>query len=165
MPVVGGAAVARAINGYLAGRPGYDHVVATKDFHIDPGEHFSDQPDFSSSWPPHCVAGGTGAQFQPDLDTGSIEATFYKGAYTAAYSGFEGVDENGTTLLQWIRRHGIDEVDIVGLATDYCVRRTAEDAAAAGLATRVLTDLTAAASDAATAFEQMRAANVELVES
>ena len=164
--VTGGAALASAINDYLAGEPGYDHVVATKDFHIDPGDHFSDRPDYSSSWPPHCVAGSSGADFHPDLDTSPIEAVFRKGAYGAAYSGFEGVDENGTPLLEWLRQRGVDEVDVVGIATDHCVRRTAEDAARAGLATRVLVDLTAAvaADSAAAALAEMRTAGIELVE-
>jgi nicotinamidase/pyrazinamidase len=167
LAVTGGAAVARAINDYLAREPGYQHVVATKDSHIDPGDHFSDRPDYSSSWPPHCVAGSRGADFHPDLDTSAIEAVFRKGAYTAGYSGFEGVDDNGTPLLEWLQQRGVDEVDIVGIATDHCVRRTAEDAVHAGLATRVLLDLTAAVaeSSAAEAMAEMRNAGIELVES
>ncbi|MCV7443145.1 nicotinamidase [Mycobacterium paraense] len=165
VPVHGGARVASAINDYVAGEPGYDHVVATADYHVDPGDHFSDHPDFSSSWPPHCVAGSPGADFHPALDTGPVEAVFRKGASAAAYSGFEGADENGTPLLEWLRRHGVDEVDVVGIATDHCVRRTAEDAARAGLTTRVLVDLTAAvaADSAAAALEEMRTVGVELV--
>jgi nicotinamidase/pyrazinamidase len=165
LAVSGGAAVARAINDYLAGDPGYQHVLATKDFHIDPGDHFSDRPDYSSSWPPHCIAETQGAEFHPDLDTGPIEAVFRKGAYDAGYSGFAGVDENGTPLLAWLRQRGVDRVDIVGLATDHCVRRTAEDAARAGLATRVLLDLTAgvSAETAEKALVEMHSAGVALV--
>lgn len=142
LAVTGGAALARAISDYLAEAADYHHVVATKDFHIDPGDHFSGTPDYSSSWPPHCVSGTPGADFHPSLDTSAIEAVFYKGAYTGAYSGFEGVDENGTPLLNWLRQRGVDEVDVVGIATDHCVRQTAEDAVRNGLATRVLVDLT-----------------------
>ncbi|OBG58696.1 nicotinamidase [Mycobacterium sp. E1715] len=165
LPVPGGAAVAAAINGYLAGEPGYRHVVATQDYHVRPGDHFSHRPDYSSTWPPHCIAGSPGADFRPDLDTSRIEAVFRKGAYAAAYSGFEGVDQSGTTLLDWLRRHGIDEVDVVGIATEQCVRATAEDAARAGLTTRVLVDLTAAVApdSAARALAEMRSAGVELV--
>ncbi|OBH25091.1 nicotinamidase [Mycobacterium sp. E342] len=165
LPVTGGAAVAPAINAYLAGEPGYQHVVATQDFHIQPGDHFSDRPDYSSSWPPHCIAGSPGADLRPDLDTSRIEAVFRKGAYAAAYSGFEGVEENQTPLLDWLRQRGVDAVDVVGIATDQCVRRTAEDAARAGLSTRVLVDLTAAVSpeSATEALEEMRSAGVELV--
>lgn len=167
LPVTGAAALAPAINEYLAGEPGYQHVVATKDYHIDPGDHFSDHPDFSSSWPVHCRAGSAGADFHPDLDTTPIEAIFRKGAYAAAYSGFEGVDEGGTPLLGWLRQRGVDEVDVVGVATDHCVRRTAEDAARAGFATRVLVDLVAgvAADSTEKALTEMRAAAIALVES
>jgi nicotinamidase/pyrazinamidase len=166
LAVDGGAAVATAINRHLAEQPGYQHVVATKDFHIDPGDHFSARPDFSSSWPPHCIAGSRGAEFHAALDTGPIEAVFRKGAHAAAYSGFQGVDDDGTSLLEWLQQRGIDEVDVVGIATDHCVRRTAEDAVRAGLATRVLVDLTAAVTpeSGAAALAEMRTAGVELVE-
>ena len=165
LAVAGGTALAPAITGYLAGERGYQHVVATEDFHIDPGDHFSDQPDFSSSWPPHCIAGSTGADLHPELDTTRIETVFRKGAYAAAYSGFEGVDEDGTPLLDWLRQRGVDQVDIVGIATDQCVRRTAEDAARSGLSTRVLVDLTAAidATALTQALAEMRTAGIELV--
>lgn len=166
LAVPGAAALIPAINDYLRADHGYRHIVATKDFHIDPGEHFSDHPDFSSTWPPHCVAGSPGADFHPDLDVSPIEAVFRKGAHCAAYSGFEGFDEDGISLLDWLRQRGVDAVDIVGIATDHCVRRTAEDAARAGLATRVLVDLTAAVApgSAARALAEMRTAGVELVE-
>ncbi len=166
LAVPGGAALGAAINHYLTGRPGYQHVVATKDFHIDPGDHFSDQPNFCTTWPPHCIVGTPGADFHPAVDTGPIEAVFCKGAYAAAYSGFEGVDDNGTALLEWLRQRGVDEIDVVGIATDHCVRRTAEDAVRAGLRTRVLVGLTAPVSpeSAVAALAAMRAAGVELVE-
>jgi nicotinamidase/pyrazinamidase len=93
-----------------------------------------------------------------------VEAVFTKGHHSAAYSGFEGTDESGTTLTDWLRERGVDEVDIVGIATDYCVRATAADAAAAGFTTRVLLDLTAgvAAESTAKAVEDMRAVGVEV---
>lgn len=105
------------------------------------------------------------SDYLASLDTSAIEAVFYKGAYTGAYSGFEGVDENGTPLLNWLRQRGVDEVDVVGIATDHCVRQTAEDAVRNGLATRVLVDLTAGVSADTTvaALEEMRTASVELV--
>jgi nicotinamidase/pyrazinamidase len=167
--VTGGTAVAGAITEYLSSTVagGYRHVVATQDFHIDPGDHFSDRPDYVTSWPPHCVAATRGAQFHPALDTGRIEAVFRKGAYAAAYSGFEGVDDTGTPLADWLRQRGVDEVDVVGIATDYCVRQTAEDAVRAGFAVRVLVDLTAgmAQGSTATAIAALRAAGVELLPS
>jgi nicotinamidase/pyrazinamidase len=164
LEVKGGSAVARRISELLASDHGYAHVVATKDFHIDPGEHFSDNPDYSVSWPRHCVAGTPGADFHPEFDPSAVEAVFTKGQHSAAYSGFEGTDESGTTLTDWLRQRGVDEVDIVGIATDYCVRATAADAAEAGFATRVLLDLTAgvAPESTAKAVEDLRAVGVEI---
>jgi len=175
LAVAGGTSVVGSINALLAGdsRSGsaiseqgvrYDHVVATQDHHIDPGGHFSEHPDYASSWPRHCVAGTPGADFHPDLHTADIEAVFRKGAYRAAYSGFEGAAD-GVGLADWLRARGVDEVDIVGIATDYCVRATALDAARAGFGTRVLVDLTAGVSpdSTAAALAEMRGAGVELV--
>ncbi|MEJ8278615.1 isochorismatase family protein [Pseudonocardia spirodelae] len=138
LAVTGGAAVAAGI-GALAGT-GYDHVVATRDVHVDPGPHFSDTPDFVDSWPPHCRAGTPGASFHPALDVAPIECVFDKGAYTSAYSGFEGAsaNESGTPLGDWLNDRGVTEVDVVGLATDHCVRATALDASRLGLTTTVL---------------------------
>jgi nicotinamidase/pyrazinamidase len=164
LAVAGGAAVARAVSEHVAGSGEYAHVVATKDFHVDPGRHFSDHPDYAASWPPHCVVGTAGAEFHPDLDTSAVDAVFFKGRHAAAYSGFEGADEAGTPLADWLRDRGVDEVDVVGIATDYCVRATAADAAQAGFATRVLLDLTAGVAPASTAqaIEDLRAADIEL---
>lgn len=164
LPVTGGAAVAGAIRDYLRAGTDYRHVVATQDFHIDPGDHFSDRPDYSSSWPPHCLADTTGAQIHPDLNSVPFDAVFRKGAYDAGYSGFEGRNEQGTPLADWLAHHDVDRVDVVGIATDHCVRRTAEDAARGGLATRVLLDLTAGVGEESTtaALEAMRAAGVAI---
>jgi nicotinamidase/pyrazinamidase len=167
LAVTGGAALARAISAFLADDARYRHVVATQDFHIDPGDHFSDHPDYISSWPPHCRAGSTGAEFHPDLDSGRFDAVFRKGAYDAGYSGFGGLDDSETTLADWLRQRDVDQVDVVGIATDHCVRRTAEDAAKEGLATRVLVDLTAGVGEESTAkaLEALRAAGVAIVPS
>lgn len=164
LAVTGGADVARRITELLASRSNYAHIVATKDYHIDPGEHFSDQPDYQRSWPPHCVVGTSGAEFHPAFDSSAVEAVFTKGHYSAAYSGFEGTDESGTPLADWLRSRGVDEVDVVGIATDYCVQATAADAAKAGFKTRVLPDLTAgvAPESTAKAIESLRAIGVEV---
>jgi nicotinamidase/pyrazinamidase len=166
LAVAGGAEVARAITRYLRSADARQHVVATQDFHIDPGEHFSDHPDYVSSWPPHCIAGSPGADFHPELDIGRVEAVFKKGAYSAGYSGLDGVDDTGTALSDWLRHHDVDTVDVVGIATDYCVRRTAEDAAQAGFATTVLGNLTAgvAADSTAAALAAMRGAGIAVAE-
>ncbi|MET7362719.1 isochorismatase family protein [Streptomyces sp. NPDC005562] len=169
LAVAGGADVAAAITELIGqGQPGYRHVVATRDHHIDPGGHFSDHPDYVDSWPPHCVAGTEGIGFHPNfapaVASGAIDAVFSKGAYSAAYSGFEGVDENGLSLARWLREREITEVDVVGIATDHCVRATAVDAAREGFRTTVLLDLTAGVSAATTetAMAELRSAGVEL---
>jgi nicotinamidase/pyrazinamidase len=163
LAVAGGAAVASRITDYL-GVSDYAAVVATRDFHIDPGPHFSAEPDYLDSWPPHCRVGTPGADFHRNLDTGPIEEVFSKGAYSAAYSGFEGSTESGDTLTDWLRAKGIDAVDVCGIATDHCVRATALDAHAAGLRTRVLLGLTAgvAPDTTASALNRMRATGIEL---
>ncbi|WP_430783155.1 isochorismatase family protein [Actinoplanes sp. G11-F43] len=164
LAVAGGAAVAKGISLVLdkAGDR-WDHVVATKDWHIDPGTHFSDTPDFVDSWPVHCVAESTGSDFHPELVTDRIEAVFHKGEYAAAYSGFEGHGQDGETLAGWLRAKGVTEVEVVGIATDHCVRATALDAATEGFRTTVLLELTAGVARATTdaALEQLRAASVE----
>ncbi|MEO3759579.1 nicotinamidase [Mycobacterium sp. B14F4] len=164
LAVEGCADVARGISELLAGHPDYAHIVATKDFHIDPGDHFSEHPDFVDSWPPHCVVGTEGADFHPQFHPDAVEAVFTKGQFAAAYSGFEGTDENGTPLADWLRERGVDEVDIAGIATDYCVKATAADAVANGFKTRVLAELIAgvAPESSAKAIADMRAAGVQI---
>ena len=165
LAVAGGGAVARAISARLADPGhGYRHVVATGDYHIDPGRHFSAAPDYATTWPPHCRAGTPGADFHPDLDTGPIEAVFRKGAHAAAYSGFEGTADDGQPLARWLRERGVTAVDVVGIATDYCVRATAADAAQAGFATRVLLHLTVGVDPVttATAVCELSALGVEI---
>jgi nicotinamidase/pyrazinamidase len=164
LAVAGGTEVARKITELLADHA-YDHVVATKDYHIDPGTHFSDEPDFKDSWPPHCVVGTSGVDFHPAFATTAVEAVFHKGHYSAAYSGFEGASaDDDTSLADWLRAKGIDAVDVVGIATDYCVKATAADAVAAGFTTRVLLDMTAGVSPTTTdeAVDALRAAGVEI---
>ncbi|MDR0991230.1 MAG: isochorismatase family protein [Propionibacteriaceae bacterium] len=147
LAVAGGAAVAAAIGDYAAAHD-FDLVIATQDAHVDPGDHFAAAPDFVDSWPPHCVVGTDGQQFHPNLRLPRLDGIVRKGAQAAAYSGFEGVDEAGRSLTDCLQAQAVTEVDVVGIATDYCVRATALDAVAAGFATRVLTDLTAAVNPA-----------------
>jgi nicotinamidase/pyrazinamidase len=164
LPVPGGAVVAAAISSYLAAGD-YPHVVATRDYHRDPGGHFSAAPDYVHSWPRHCVIGTPGADFHPAFDTQTVEAVFSKGEHSAAYSGFEAATDDGTPLAGWLSAHGIDRVDVVGIATDHCVRATALDAARMGLTTRVLLDLTAGVAPETTrqAMDEMAAAGITLV--
>lgn len=148
LAVEGGNAVAAAVAKLV---PTYDVVAFTRDWHINPAGHFAlggAAPDFDTTWPVHCVAGTAGAEMHTELVPvmwGSLNGTlFSKGATSAAYSGFEGVNSYEVGLEVWLRAQGATEVDVVGLALDYCVKATALDAAAAGFDTRVLVDYTAA---------------------
>lgn len=163
--VDGGTQVARDVSALMQ-QSRYAHVVATRDAHIDPGPHFSETPDYVDSWPVHCVVGTEGAGLHPQLRTDEIRATFDKGAYEAAYSGFEGTAEDGRSLTDWLRDAGATSVDVVGIATDHCVRATALDAHAAGFRTRVLLDYTAgvAAETTARAIAVLKAAGVTVVD-
>ncbi|MDO4254250.1 MAG: isochorismatase family protein [Kocuria sp.] len=196
LAVTGGAATAAAISEYIEDHhTDYAAIVATQDWHVDPGAHFSQTPDYVKTWPVHCVAESDGAEPHPDFETDRIEAWFRKGEFDAAYSGFEGVlapetstplgafdeessddneedpdtaeDDHPITLGldDWLREHEIDAVDIVGIATDYCVRATAQDAVDAGYDTRVLLNLTAAISPetAEKALETLTESGVDIV--
>ncbi len=171
LAVKGGAEVAFSIGAMLrqwqqADEEDRDYrmVVATRDHHIDPGDHFSDHPDFVDSWPPHCVVGTDGAAFHPNLDPQPFAGIFLKGEHQAAYSGFEGRTTDGTSLADWLRRRRVSDVDICGIATDYCVLATALDAQREGFSTRVLAKLTAgvAPNTTAAALSQLRDAGVTI---
>lgn len=155
LPVDDGDMVAEAISFYMASEEHlYSSIVASKDWHPNPVyqnrfmgkphfSHFSETPDFKDTWPVHCVAGTDGARFHRALDVYSIDRVFLKGQSTAAYSAFEGKSLEGIYLNDWFNVWDITEVDVVGLALDYCVRATALDAVTFGFETTVLTSLTA----------------------
>jgi putative nicotinate phosphoribosyltransferase len=147
LAVQGGAAVAKGIADYLAVQSSAGAIVATLDAHVDPGAHFSDTPDFEHTWPKHCVLGTNGGQPHPNVmpALGQIEMWFAKGAHEAAYSGFEGRSTtSGESLHEYLKRRRITSVDIVGIATDYCVAATVRGALAHGYSVRILSDLVAA---------------------
>jgi len=198
LPVEGGAELAGAISEYVDAHHGqFDHVVATQDWHVDPGAHFSDDPDFIDSWPKHCVAGTRGADLHPDLDTEYIQAYFRKGQFTAAYSGFEGLlapdeavptgdrkpgampasggapggdldvealaGEDAIGLDDWLQSHDVEDVVVVGIATDHCVKATALDGVQAGYSVTVLRDLTVGvAEDLDDAIAEMELGGVDI---
>lgn len=185
LAVDGGSDVAAAISEHIEQHHGdYEAIVGTLDWHISPGSHFSEDPDFRTSWPVHCVAETEGADTHDEFETDRIEAWFRKGEYEAAYSGFEGVlapetstplgaveeddeaeDEEPIGLDDWLRDREIEAVDIVGLAADHCVRATGLDAADAGYETRVLLGLSAgvAAQTTEQAVRDLEEAGVEVV--
>jgi nicotinamidase/pyrazinamidase len=165
--VAGGAAAVSRIDSLLKGDHGYDYLIATRDHHINPGLHFADEPDFVSSWPPHCVVGTPGSEFHDNLTFRDFSAVIYKGQYAPAYSAFEGVTADGEKLSRWLRDRGVDQVDVCGIATDYCVRSTALDAVREDFETTVLLDLTAAvAPDRVPEISaELRAAGIAIKES
>lgn len=147
LAVPGGEAAAVAISDLIESAAGaYAMVIATRDWHVDPGDHFAPEgtePDFVDTWPVHCVAGTTGAEWHPDLHLPDGAVVVSKGASSAAYSAFEGVAGDGRSLKDVLRDADVSAVDVVGIATSYCVKATALDAVRAGFSTRVLAPLTA----------------------
>ena len=166
LAVTGGAEVARrAAERVVESGDAYAAVVATADWHEDPGAHWAPSgtdPDFASSWPVHCAAGTPGADFHPAFAPGlpHVDAVFRKGRHEAAYSGFEGMTEDGSTLADWLRERGVTELDVCGIATDYCVRATVLDGLREGFAVTLLEGLVAGVAPESTerALTEMSAA-------
>lgn len=160
LQVPGGTEIAKRIAGYIEENSAqYATVVATMDFHSDPGPHFASEegsdPYFVQSWPDHCVAGTEGAELHCEVapalfDAGAV--LFLKGEREAAFSGFEATLEadEDVNLGEWLQTFDVTEVDIVGLATDFCVKATALDARRLGFSARVLTDLSAGVAEEST---------------
>lgn len=167
--VDGGAAVAARIAEHLAAhREDYALVVASRDWHDgagDNGGHFASDapPDFTVTWPVHCVAGTTGADYHPALDVAAIDVHVKKGQGRPAYSAFEGTTDDGRSLEQVLHERGVADLDVAGIATDYCVRASVLDAIERGERVRVLTALVAGVAPAtsAAALAEFRAAGVE----
>jgi nicotinamidase/pyrazinamidase len=171
LPIEGGARVASDIGELLHHwtrgddrAPSYDVVVASKDHHIDPGHHWSREPDYVDSWPVHCQVGTDGEAFHPNLDPQPFDAIFLKGEHDAVYSAFEGKTVDGERLADWLRARKVDQLDVCGLATDHCVRLSALDARKEGFATRVITALFAGVAPGTTEQElvEMKAAGVTI---
>ncbi len=180
-----GAQVATAISEYVEDHHSdYGAILATQDWHIDPGQHFSDTPDYRTSWPVHCQADTPGADLHPNLDSDYIQAYFRKGQYQGAYSAFEGLlapedtvltgertagaaqeDHPTLSLDDWLQERGFTDIDVVGIATEYCVKTTALDAVDAGYETRVLQELTApiCQQDCPQVYRELEQAGVEVI--
>lgn len=194
LAVEGGAQTAALVTEYMnqCGQK-FDVIATTRDWHIDPGPHFSDTSDFNDTWPVHCVAGTDGAELHEDLDTESIDAEFLKGQYDDGYSGFDGVlgepdmirsqdgmagpygataaaaaasDDSSITMDEWLRENRVENITVVGIATDHCVRATAMDASDAGYEVRVITNLTSGVLEQTTeaAIEEMEDSGVMLTD-
>jgi len=149
LPVTGGAAVAAAISALLAAHPhSYDHIFASRDWHDAEGGnngHFAvdDAPDFVDTWPVHCVAETAGAEYHPALLLPESAVHIRKGQGQPGYSIFDGIDDAGEKFGELLIAAGVTDVDLVGLATDYCVRASGLDALEHGQHVRVFTDLVA----------------------
>lgn len=169
LPVKGGQQVAAMISRHIRHfKTEYSFVVATRDYHEDPADHFSDQPDFVNTWPKHCVIGTQGASLCPPIFNlvreKLISAVLDKGRHSAAYSGFEALDARGHPLLDVLREARVDHIDICGLATDFCVRATALDARKHDFQARILVNLCAAVDPEGgqRALEEMKTAGCQL---
>ncbi|PKN59079.1 MAG: nicotinamidase/pyrazinamidase [Deltaproteobacteria bacterium HGW-Deltaproteobacteria-14] len=165
--------------------PRFDVVVATQDWH--PPDHLSFAAQHpgrapgdlieldgltQNLWPVHCVQGTRGAEFAPSLCQDGWARVFPKGTdrRVDSYSGFFDNGHRGSTGLgDWLRARGVDEVFVMGLATDYCVKFTALDAVDLGLKTWLVADgcrgVELAEGDVERAIAAMRAVGVGIVNS
>jgi len=148
LAVDGGNATAERIADFVTDNADeYALIVTTQDWHINPGKHFSDEPDFVDTWPPHGVAGTPEAELHEAVASLPIDVSVKKGEYAAAYSGFEGTDADGRTLEDVLRDADIRAIDVVGIAESHCVKETALDGLKAGWPVRVFSDLTVPTSE------------------
>lgn len=139
----------------------FDIIVASKDWHPSQTVHFQ-------KWPVHCVQNSKGAEFHPQLQSAKIQQVFLKGTGNKddGYSAYEATNHN---LQEYLKSKGVTEMYVTGLATDYCVRASALDAAKSGLTTYVITDAVAAVNiqpnDGEKALDEMKRAGVKLITS
>ncbi|UYO97890.1 isochorismatase family protein [Microbacterium sp. M28] len=170
LAVAGGDAVAAAVSALLAARADeYDVIIASRDWHDpdgDNGGHFAAEPDYVDSWPVHCVAGTAGAEYDPLFVADAVTHHVRKGQGKPAYSMFEGVSDDGESVAGILTAHGVLTADVVGIATDHCVRATASDAIAHGVHVRILTGLVAGVDvdTSAAALAELAHAGAELIE-
>lgn len=170
--MVGGAKVASRISDFIDSHKGqYQLIAASRDWHDADNNnsgHFAapgKAPNFETNWPVHCVAGTLGANYHPNLSTSNIEVDIFKGQGSHGYSIFEGVDTKNQSFRELLNQRKIQAVDVVGIATDHCVRASALDAKKSGLEVRVISSLTAGVSPASVeaAIDEMIDAGIEVV--
>jgi nicotinamidase/pyrazinamidase len=168
LPIVGATRTAERIANFLNDRSGdFSMTVVTQDWHVDPGDHWSDEPDFETTWPVHCAANTNGAAIHESLVTQPWDVVIRKGQHEGAYSGFDGSSDDGSSLFDVLTAAGITTVAVVGFATDHCVRATALDARELGFDVNVLLDLCSGVARETTddAITSMTNAGVRIVES
>lgn len=159
LPVPNGDEVVEPLNWMIDYAVKHDWlVIASRDWH----------PGYHGAWPPHCLQNSKGAEFHPRLNLRNA-VIVSKGTQPNedAYSVFNGQTENGQSLLDLLKNRGIEEVFIGGLATDYCVKATAVDAAQLGFETYLLLDAYRAVNlnpdDEKDAIEEMKKAGVVII--
>lgn len=165
--------------------PKFELVVATQDWHpADHGSFITQHPDSlvgsqieleglpQTVWPVHCVQHTRGAELHSALHRDRIERIFHKGTdrNVDSYSGFfDNARRNSTGLGEYLKSRGVDEVYVMGLATDYCVKFTALDANSLGFRTHLIPDACRAVNltpgDDQKALAECQAAGVQLIES
>jgi nicotinamidase/pyrazinamidase len=163
LPVSGATETAEKIAQYLRDRgDDFDIRIVTQDWHVDPGGHWSNDPDYVTSWPVHCAANTGGAQIHASLAGEKWDAVIRKGLHEGAYSGFDGASDSGSTLAELLATNDVHYVTVVGFATDHCVKATALDARALGFDVNVALDLCAGVDPETTrqAISAMREAGV-----
>jgi len=137
----------------------FEYIVASKDWHPAKTVHFD-------KWPVHCVRGTTGAKFHKQLDVEKINEVALKGTGNSddGYSAFEATNID---LSYWLRKHGITDVYVCGIATEYCVKATALDALKAGFNTFVIVDAVSGVEsnegDSDKAIRELRSSGVKMV--
>jgi nicotinamidase/pyrazinamidase len=170
IPVPGGTQVAAQVSRHIRHfRSEYAFVVATRDVHEDPADHFSDKPDYITTWPKHGLIGSRGATLCTPIFNlvreKIIQVVVDKGRHAGAASAFEAQDVRGHMLVDVLREQRVDHIDICGLITEYCIRESALDARKHEFQVRVLVNLCGAASpdNAQRAFEDMKTAGCQLM--
>jgi nicotinamidase/pyrazinamidase len=165
--------------------PRFELVVATQDWHpADHGSFITQHPHSAignqiqldglaqTVWPVHCVQNTRGAELHGELDRSQIDCIIHKGTERTvdSYSGFfDNARRKSTGLADYLKARGVDEVFVLGLATDYCVKFTALDANSLGFRTHLITDACRAVNltpgDDQRAFAECQAAGIDLIQS
>ena len=168
LPIAGATRTAERIAEFLRDRrDGFSMTVVTQDWHVNPGDHWSDAPNFETTWPVHCAANSSGATVHASLADQPWDVVIRKGQHEGAYSGFEGSSDDGSALSDVLTSAGITTVAVVGFATDHCVKATALDARQLGFDVHVILDLCVGVDPETTkdAIKVMASAGVSMKES
>lgn len=173
LPIEGGELIVPNVNALFAEfRRNNRQMFTTQDWHPRETAHFADEPNFTTTWPVHCVGDTPGAQLHPDIEVPTAARAFLKGmekledgADDTSYSGFNGYNENyGQRPDEFLKIRRVKQVYIGGLALDYCVKATALDLKQKGqYDVTVVTDATkpVAAETGAQAMEELAEAGVK----